>query len=165
MKKIAFLLITLFSFQQNIVAGIVFGKTIDSIDYDDLFTCCIQAIYSNEIDTIRDILEVNPGIVHQQDAHGLTPLHHALNDDAYEVKSKIAALLVHNGAETDVEDNTGTSPKDLAEAYRSKIESDFDATDEDFDRIIEMYQSVSPDSPKFSRKRSVSYGSSQLFRK
>ena len=53
---------------------------------------------------------------------------------------------------TTKEDIEGITPENLVESYKNKIKRDCTATDEDFQIISQVYQSMSPDSPQL-RKR------------
>jgi ankyrin repeat protein len=181
MKKVSFLLIALLSFHQNILSGPNFSKILDTVfnnkideiesvsDIDshvsgdenlptDQFSRCIQAICSNKIGVIQDILSKQPDIIFHQDENGLTVLHHALisqnNDNKYQMNEQIISILLNSGADTEIEDYLeGTSPRSLVEIYKTTIEKDFTATSDDYDRVARIYGSVSPDRPQYIRKR------------
>jgi ankyrin repeat protein len=123
----------------------------------DLFSLCIEAINGNEIEVVKGILAEQPDIVDQQDELGLTPLHHALisqdDDNKYKMNEHIVSILINNGADTEIEDNEGISPRSLVEIYKKEIEKDFTATSDDYNRVTKIYGSVSPDRNQFIRKR------------
>lgn len=119
---------------------------------NSLFEELIQAIKKEDVAWVEKIVRNNSGIIHLQDDFGLTPLHHAFNlEDGYELNTSIIALLIQHGADQEIEDGQGISPLDLVESYKNKIECDYTATNENFEVVSQVYQSMSPDSPQLRK--------------
>jgi len=142
------------NFDQEIIS---FEEGCDDLSLD-LFSRCVQAICANKIEVVQDLLTKQPDIISHQDENGLTILHHALisqdNDNKYQMNEQIISILLHRGANTEIEDYLeGTSPRSLVEIYKKEIETDFTATSADYNRVARIYGSVSPDRPQYIRKR------------
>lgn len=125
----------------------------DELYMSSVFEELVQAIKKENVTCVKKIVVHNPQVIHMQDDFGLTALHHAFNlEDGYELNASIIKLLIDHGADTTKEDIEGITPENLVESYKNKIKRDCTATDEDFQIISQVYQSMSPDSPQL-RKR------------
>jgi ankyrin repeat protein len=76
-----------------------------------------KAVKRNDLTTVKQLLQINPYLVHDKNKYGKTPLHYAAR---YNSNVDVLKYLIEKGADINAKDYNGKTPLDVANTKEKK---------------------------------------------